>query len=142
MPVVTQPEPPPFGHVGRQVGKIISELQKGYYNFVPGETWTPPVNLYETEHAYLVCVDLAGVDKQKIEITVQDQRLRIRGHRSVPAHPGAGEPDLTHRRVRVHLMEIDHGSFGREVELPHDVRREAITARHENGMLWIELPKL
>jgi HSP20 family molecular chaperone IbpA len=43
--------------------------------------------------------------------------------------------------MKVHLMEIDHGSFAREVELPVDVHKEQITARYVDGLLWIELPK-
>ena len=38
-------------------------------------------------------------------------------------------------------MEIDHGSFCREVELPNDVANDKIIATHRNGLLWIELPK-
>ena len=38
-------------------------------------------------------------------------------------------------------MEIDHGAFCREVELPEDVDRKRIAANSRNGMLWIELPK-
>ena len=38
-------------------------------------------------------------------------------------------------------MEIDHGGFCREVELPEDVDRDRIAANYRNGMLWIELPK-
>src|SRR6202012_3467649 len=111
----------------RQLGKLNDPMQKGYYNFCPSETWTPNVNLYETERAYLVCVDLAGVDKEKIDVEVVEQRLTLRGTRPVPVYPGEEDAGETqHRRVRVHLMEIDHGSFCREVELPHDVRREEI----------------
>ena len=39
-------------------------------------------------------------------------------------------------------MEIDHGAFSREVELPHDVDKERINAVYREGMLWIELPKI
>jgi len=46
------------------------------------------------------------------------------------------------RRVRIHLMEIDHGGFCREVELPEDVDKDRIAANYRNGMLWIELPKM
>jgi HSP20 family molecular chaperone IbpA len=38
-------------------------------------------------------------------------------------------------------MEIDHGNFSRDVELPEDVERDQISAAHRTGMLWIELPK-
>src|ERR1700760_1531177 len=122
---------PPFGNVTRQMGKFMDQMQKGYFNFCPSETWTPNVNLYETETSYLVCVDLAGVDKEKIDIEVADQQLSIKGQRAVPVQSPAGTSEQS--RVRVHLMEIDHGSFRRQVELPKDVQNDQITATYENG---------
>ena len=129
---------PPFQNVNRQMNKLIDQLTKGYYNFYPSDVWTPNVNLYETADAYLVCVDLAGVDKEKIDIEVANQQLHVRGQRAVPQQSGEGGETP---RIRVHLMEIDHGSFRRQVELPHDVHQEQITATYENGLLWIHLPK-
>jgi HSP20 family molecular chaperone IbpA len=49
--------------------------------------------------------------------------------------------DTASVRIRMHLMEIDHGSFARDVELPADVHHEQINARYRDGILWIELPK-
>jgi HSP20 family protein len=141
MPVICTNDPPPFGNIARQMNKLVDQFQKGYYNFMPSEVWTPNVNLYETEAAYLVCVDLAGVDKEKIELTVVDQRLKLKGNRTVPLSPENDDPDVHSRRVKVHLMEIDHGSFAREVDLPQDVDHEKIIATYRNGMLWVELPK-
>jgi HSP20 family protein len=140
MPVETASEPP-FKNVARQMNKFLDQLQKGYSNFCPSETWTPTVNLYENDTAYLVCVDLAGVDKDKIDVLVEEQQLVLRGTRAVPTPEESGNPELHNRRVRVHVMEIDHGSFSRHVELPEDVVKESIAASYRNGMLWIELPK-
>ena len=140
----------PFNMV-RQMNKLMDQMQKGYYNFCPGQTWTPSVNLYETDHAYLVCVDLSGVDKDKIDVEVADQTLTLKGARAVPSPdvlddaeqpPARGPNELHSKVVRVHLMEIDHGEFCRVVELPHNTAKEKITANYRNGMLWIELPKL
>ena len=147
---------------GSQAGQFM-DLHKGYYSFFPGETWTPSVNLYETETSYMVCVDLAGVEKKKIDIEVTGLRLTLKGNRAVPVCPerkGGGEtvPEDgdghataspvaggrrtgTAARTRLHLMEIDHGPFSREVELPQDVQTKEITAKYLNGLLWIELPK-
>jgi HSP20 family protein len=120
--------------------KLLEQLQgKGYYSFFSSENWTPNVNLYETDLEYLVCVDLAGVDKEKIEIEVVDGRLRLRGNRNVPTWTDG--PDTPNVRIRMHLMEIDHGSFARDVELPQDVHHEQINARYRDGMLWVVLPK-
>jgi HSP20 family protein len=131
----------PFGNFNPQVSKMMEQLTKGYYNFLPSEVFTPNVNLYETENDYQVCVDLAGVEKDKIDIVVVDQRLQIRGSRPVPPCPSPPCPAGDQRQMRVHLMEIDHGAFAREVELPEDVVTERISAKYIDGLLWIELPK-
>ncbi|HZN64773.1 MAG TPA: Hsp20/alpha crystallin family protein [Tepidisphaeraceae bacterium] len=175
MPIDTAADPSP-SNIARQANKLMEQMQRSYFNYCPSETWTPSVNLYENTGAYLVCVDLAGVEKEKIEVEVIDQILKLRGTRAVPmcdeavahgaaaaqgaeahapeahgaeahaaephgveGHGSAAGPE--HRRIRVHLMEIDHGSFCREVELPEDVDRKRIAANYRNGMLWIELPK-
>ena len=148
-------------------GPMMGAMRRGYFGFSPTETWTPNVNLYEDDTRYLVCVDLAGVDKGTIDLTVADGRLKLKGRRAVPAfpegqtdpHPVSGPDDAaegdgpkkprrrpskvpeSRGRVRMHLMEIDHGGFGREVELPEDVRQADINAAYRNGMLWIEIPK-
>ena len=139
MPTVTVTDPS-FSNISRQANKLIDQMQKAYFNFCPSETWTPSVNLYENDHAYLVCVDLAGVDKEKIDVEVQDNQLTLRGTREVPMRDDQ-RPQGESGRIRVHLMEIDHGAFCRQVELPVDVAREQITAQYVNGMLWVEIPK-
>jgi len=144
MSVTTANEPPPFGQIARQMNKIMEQAQKGYFAFSPNETWTPNVNMYESDDGYHVCVDLAGVDKEKIDLVVHDHRLSLKGARHVPScEEIEGDPESAAgpRRVRVHVMEIDHGSFCREVELPHDVQQDQIVAKYDNGVLWIHLPK-
>ena len=132
---------PPFSKFTGHASKLAESSGQGYSSFVHADhTWTPSVNLYETEHAYRVCVDLAGVEKDKIDLTVATQphpRLTIRGNRPIPRSPiSAGRG-----RVRVHRMEVDHGMFMREVDLPDDVDPDQISATYRSGLLWIELPK-
>ena len=131
---------PAFGSIARQFGKL-DPFNKGFFGFMPVDTWTPNVNLYESELCYVVCVDLAGVEKDQIEVLVQDQRLKLTGRRAAPSAMAKSEPSPCDARLRVHLMEIDHGRFARDVELPADVDALKITAAFENGLLWIELPK-
>src|SRR5437016_5825370 len=101
MPMTTAPELP-FQNLARQANKMMEQFHKGYYNFCPSETWTPSVNLYETAGGYLVCVDLSGVEKEKIDVEVADQRLKLKGNRAVPSTEaieqamhaaGEGDPD-------------------------------------------------
>jgi HSP20 family protein len=143
MPVEAGPDQP-FQHVSRNVNKIVEQLQKGYSNFRPNDYWAPNVNLYETDEMYLVCVDLAGVDKNKLDLELANDRLTLRGTRAVPTFDGPdGAAPLANEKskLKVHLMEIDHGAFYREVELPEQVAQAKIAAHYRNGMLWIELPK-
>ena len=138
---------PPFSKFTRQAGKLIDSVNQGYYGFCHNDqTWSPNVNLYETPAVYRVCVDLAGVDKSRIDLTIRGNILLVAGERPVPrlpvaAHAGGGSEEEPDRRARVHRMEIDHGPFCREVELPADVDQEAISASYRNGLLWIEIPK-
>ena len=67
MPTRTAADPS-FSNISRQATRLIDQMQKAYFNFCPSETWTPSVNLYETFESYLVCADLAGVEKEKIEV--------------------------------------------------------------------------
>src|SRR3954468_19606822 len=109
MPAVLVAASPQFGNMSPQVAKMMEQLNKGYYGFMPSEVFIPNVNLYETEIDYRVCVDLAGVEKDKIELTVVDQRLTIRGQRAVPQCMAPPCSEAEQQRLRVHLMEIDHG---------------------------------
>ena len=99
--------------------------------FRPGRAWLPPVNLYEMPDKFLVCVDLAGVKRDEIDVKINDRILRVEGKRHDPM------PE----KKRVHLLEIDEGLFCREVEIPATVDVEKIEAEYEDGFLWVHLPK-
>src|SRR3954464_13707463 len=73
----------PFSNLARQAGKMMDQMQKGFYVY-SADTWTPNVNLYETASTYLVCVDLAGVEKEKIDVEVADSRLSSAGRGRSP----------------------------------------------------------
>ena len=78
---------------------------------------------------------------ERTPVTVENGRLKLRGTRTVPSNAESQASNLRGRRVRLHLMEIDHGAFCREVELPEDVHHERINASYRDGLLWVELPK-
>lgn len=105
-----------------------------YFNG-PAGAWQPPLNAYRCEESIVVCFDLAGVDKERIDIRIEPGRLIVRGVRKTP-EPGRGEPCPQ----QILAMEIDHGPFLRELRLPAEVVREAVTAEHRNGLLWVTLP--
>ena len=87
-----------------------------------------------TDSAYMICLDLAGIEPGQIELQVDGQVLCLAGHRPTPA-PESG------KQARIHIMEIDHGLFRRSIQIPTDVNTDAISARHHNGLVWIDMPK-
>ena len=106
-----------------------------FSHFVRHAAWRPPINAYRCESCISICVDLAGVDRSDIELIIEGQRLSIRGERAVP-EPG-GKEDPARQMI---AMEIDYGSFEREVQLPDEVEIKKVRAEQKNGFLWIYLP--
>ncbi len=106
-----------------------------FRRYVSNEGWTPAVNLYEDDAGCHVIVDLAGVAHEKIELSVVDDTLILRGHRAIP------RPTASDSLASMHLMEIDHGAFCRQVQLPAPVEADGISAVYRTGLLWIHLPK-
>lgn len=142
MPVETAAEVP-FGQFSRDVAKLLERMSRQQASQLPPDHFVPAVNLYELAESYVVCVDLAGVDRETINLTVIDNRLILRGRRDMPRCPDdVCKRSIPSKRMKIHLMEIDHGNFGREVELPEDVDRNNIHAVHREGLLWVELPKM
>ena len=98
-----------------------------------GHAWVPPIDVYETEDRYVVTAEVPGLDRQQIELAVQDNRLMIRGTRS------AGTPESAGRRY--HQVERGHGSFERTFRFADQVEDDRITADLRDGVLTITLPK-
>lgn len=114
--------------------EVTSELARpGVPQFAP-PPWIPAINAYRCEHGVQVCVELAGVNRSEIELTIRDGQLSIRGFRDVP------EPEKEHRTLQTIAMEIDYGAFQREIRLPADVDIHNVRADQKNGLLWIHLP--
>jgi HSP20 family protein len=113
---------------------VAYELARSQFQFAP-HTWEPAINAYRCEKCIRICVDLAGVDRSQIDLTIESQRVLIRGSRKLP------EPTHAEGRARRLLaMEIDYGPFEREVQLPAEVEIKEAQAEQRNGLLWISLP--
>jgi HSP20 family protein len=113
---------------------VTYELARSQFQFMP-HAWEPAINAYRCEHCIRICVDLAGVERSQIDLTVEPQRVLVSGSRELP-EPSHDEG----RAVRLLAMEIDYGPFEREVHLPVEVEINQASAEQRNGLLWISLP--
>jgi HSP20 family protein len=119
-----------------RLGEVVYQLTKVQFSrFDTPKSWQPAINAYRCTECLAICVDLAGVDRQRIDLQLEPKRLMIRGHRAPPEPEGAD-----HKPVHVLLMEIDYGPFEREILLPSDIAPDHVTAEQRNGLLWIYLP--
>jgi HSP20 family molecular chaperone IbpA len=119
-----------------QLGDVLYQFTKIQFSHLPaGEGWRPMINAYRCRNSFEICVDLAGVPKEQIDLQVEPRRLTLRGRRQPP------EPvDCGAQAVQILSMEIDHGVFGRDLEFSVDVDPSLVTAEQRNGLLWIHLP--
>jgi HSP20 family protein len=123
-------------HLERELGDIACQLTHMHFTRA-ADRWRPAINGYRCGDSFVVCVDLAGVDKAAIQVLASAHRLTIRGTRQ-PPEPGCDQP----RPVQVLVMEIDYGPFERVLELPAEVDTERVSAEHREGLLWVYLPLL
>ena len=94
--------------------------------------WQPPTDVYETATAFVVRVELAGMREAEIAITLDQDSLRIEGQR-------AERND--ERPLGYHQMGINYGRFAVEVFLARPFDHERVSARYDDGFLFVELPK-
>lgn len=119
-----------------QLNEIMCELARMHFSQsrLP-MVWSPAINAYRCDNHLTICVDLAGVDKSAIELSVDSRRVRIRGRREAPEPRGGG-----FKAQQVLCMEIDYGPFERVIDLTADVDTQNVRAEQRNGLLWIYLP--
>lgn len=94
--------------------------------------WQPLVDIYECEDFFRIIAEIPDVDKHRINVSVQDNILRIAGVRYKRV------PDTAQSVVQ---MEIPHGEFARLIELPKSLDADALEAEYENGYLTLQAPK-
>jgi len=132
-------------HLEGQIGEVAYQITKVHFsNFRDADfRWRPAINVFQCASCFRICVELAGVEPEHIEIEVVSSRLWVRGHREAPEPLQQHEYALSIARkpVRVIAMEIDHGQFEREIEIPSGFDQSRITTEWDNGLLWIYLPR-
>jgi HSP20 family protein len=95
-------------------------------------SWQPPVDLLESEEELWIYVALPGVDKEQLEVVVEQGTLIVSGERLMP---GQGRGTVIHR------LEIPYGRFERRIELPPG-RYDAVRRELIDGCLTLALRKL
>ena len=95
---------------------------------VESADWYPAADVYESDVEYTVAVDLPGIDRAALEISVDDDRLTIKGNRAA-------------RDTTRHRAECPSGKFLRTFSVPSAIDQKNIRANYKDGVLQVHLPK-
>ncbi len=93
----------------------------------------PPVDMYVCKDWVRIEMEIAGVQREDIEITYINPLLHIKGIKRNP---------LVNRDVKYHCMECRFGSFQRMIEIPYPVNADKGRAELKDGVLSVHLPRI
>ena len=97
--------------------------------------WVPALDVIEKRDAYLLAVEVPGIDPATIDVSFEQNVLTVRGSKPLGF-------DLDEKaEVRVYAAERVRGDFERSVRLPEFVDSEGIVAEHRHGVLFLTVPK-
>ena len=124
------------------VAVLQNRLNSIFHDFArPQETGTenlsagafvPAVDIYEDAQKLALTVEVPGILPENVDVRVENNTLTVRGERTF----GSDQKEENFRRI-----ERRFGAFVRSFTLPQTVDTEQVSARSENGLLVIELPK-
>lgn len=103
-------------------------------DFPTRSTYSPKVDVVETENAYEVSVSLPGFKKEDIKVEIDENKLTISGERK-------WEKKEEDKNKKFHLVESEYGSFTRAFTLPNQVNAGGIEAKFQDGILQLNIPK-
>ena len=95
--------------------------------------WAPLVDIAEDSNGYLIKVELPGVDKKDVRVSVEKGVLSISGDR---------HQEHDEKKGKIHRIERSYGAFRRSFSVPEDADSAKIAADYKNGILTLHLPKV
>ncbi len=95
-------------------------------------SWKPPVDIYETPEEIILLSELAGVDKDELELEANSRAIKISGKRRFA---------FSKERTSYCLAEIQYGTFERILVLPSPIDTDVVSASFSNGILQIRMAR-
>src|ERR1035441_10093503 len=99
----------------------------------PETHWVPNTDVYVCESGVVIKVELAGMQRENLELVIEGNRLKISGQRGDGCRTG---------HCKFLVMEINYGAFESLIELPAGYDLNQAKAAYQNGFLRIDVPTL
>src|SRR5271157_809261 len=103
-----------------------------FAGFEPSGSFTPRIDVRETDKEIKVSAEVPGLDDKDIQVTLENNILTISGQKEV---------EKEDKDSRSHRIERSYGSFRRDIQLPAEVDEDKETATFTKGVLTVVLPK-
>ena len=100
-------------------------------------TWRPAVEITQSENNYKVKVQLPGVNKEDIEVELDNDFMTI----TAKLEEEKEEKDQKEKNLKYHTCEFRYGKYKRTISFDQPIRSEEANAEYKNGVLVITLPK-
>jgi len=124
-----------FDHLGSSFEKTVEDLFRTINPMfrIAEQKWKPQMDMYETPDEVIIMGEIAGVNKEDLELEISSKAVRIQGNRTQ-------SPRIDNAKYR--LAEIQYGKFERILYLPSPIDPEVVSASYTNGFLQVRLAKL
>jgi HSP20 family protein len=117
-----------------RMNRVFEDAGRGWRSDEPSSTttWSPAVDIYETENEIIVQAELPGVDRKDISLNLEKNVLTLKGERRFEKET---------KQENYHRIERSYGGFSRAFSIPAVVDEDKIRADYKDGILKIGLPK-
>src|SRR6266849_667373 len=117
-----------------RMNRLFTDAGRGWRTDEPAATttWSPAVDIFETENEIVVKAELPGVDRKDIGLNLENNVLTLKGERKFEKET---------KEENYHRIERAYGGFSRAFSIPATVDEEKIRADYKDGVLQILLPK-
>jgi HSP20 family protein len=126
----------PFHDLQRQIDRVFSDFSRDLKPVGMGRngSFSPSIDVCETDKALEVTAELPGVDEKDIDVTLADDMLTIRAEKK-------SEKEEKDEKKNYHLVERSYGTFERRMSLPFRADPSKVDAKFEKGVLKLTVPK-
>jgi len=108
---------------------IITHNENSNVNTI--DTFSPPIDIYETIWGISIEIEIPGITKEDIKLTITGKKLHIKGEKRFKKEQA---------KQKYYMLERPYGTFNRIIELPENIDTENIKAKINDGVLSISIP--
>jgi HSP20 family protein len=143
---LSRPELNVFGSLQREVDRLFDDVTRGLAIPNIPTMLMPSIDVTETDKEIEITVDLPGLERKDVEISLENDMLTIRGEKKIETTSDAkddkkGKDSTDNKDKTYHVAERSYGVFYRVIQLPPGIDPSKVQATMSKGVLKVTIPK-